>query len=126
MPRTKYRICELSARAVMAYGREQDGVYTFQLNRTATEKCKSTSTPHEQDGRALFFQIMCELHGNEYQEPKDEQTVSDLADVVFYMNFERIFDRGNSARQQERQKKAGAMFRPEGVTLDFGIPEKSV
>lgn len=120
MPRTKYRIYELSARAVMAYGREQDGIYTFQLNCTATERCKSTSTPHEQDGSALFFQIMCELHGNEYQEPTDEQTVSDLADVIFYMNFERIFDRGNSARQQERQKKAEAMFRPEGVTLDFG------
>ena len=67
MPQTKYRIYELSARAVMAYGREQDGVYTFQLDRTATEKCKAASASHEQDGNALFFQAMCELHGNTYQ-----------------------------------------------------------
>ena len=120
MPQTKYRIYELSARAVMAYGREQDGVYTFQLDRTATEKCKAASASHEQDGNALFFQTMCELHGNTYQEPSDEQTIPDLADVIFYMNFERVFDRGSSARQLERQKKAEAMFRPEGVTLDFG------
>ena len=120
MPQTKYRIYELSARAVMAYGREQDGVYTFQLDRTATEKCKAASASHEQDGNALFFQTMCELHGNAYQEPDDEQTIPDLADVIFYMNFERVFDRGSSARQLERQKKAEAMFRPEGVTLDFG------
>ena len=120
MPQTKYRIYELSARAVMAYGREQNGVYTFQLDRTATEKCKAASASHEQDGNALFFQAMCELHGNAYQEPDDEQTIPDLADVIFYMNFERVFDRGSSARQLERQKKAEAMFRPEGVTLDFG------
>ena len=35
-----YQIYELSARAVMSYAAEQDGVYTFALNRSATEHCK--------------------------------------------------------------------------------------
>ena len=45
MPLVKYRIYELSARAVISYGREQDGVYTFRLSAAETEKCKSLSHP---------------------------------------------------------------------------------
>ena len=36
-----YQIYELSARAVMSYAMEQDGVYTFTLNRNATESIKN-------------------------------------------------------------------------------------
>ena len=32
MPLVKYRIYELSARAVISYGRQQDGTYTFHLS----------------------------------------------------------------------------------------------
>ena len=46
MPLVKYRIYELSARAVISYGREQDGVYSFRLSAAETEKCKSRSAPH--------------------------------------------------------------------------------
>lgn len=35
-----YQIYELSARAVMSYAAEQDSVYIFALNRSATEHCK--------------------------------------------------------------------------------------
>ena len=64
MPLVKYRIYELSARAVISYGREQDGAYTFHLSAAEAEKCKSRSAPHEQDDNALFYQIMCVLHRN--------------------------------------------------------------
>ena len=37
MPLVKYRIYELSARAVISYGREQDGAYTFRLSAAETE-----------------------------------------------------------------------------------------
>ena len=37
MPLVKYRIYELSARAVISYGREQDGVYSFRLSAAETE-----------------------------------------------------------------------------------------
>ena len=38
MPLMKYRIYELSARAVISYGRERDGAYTFRLSAAETEK----------------------------------------------------------------------------------------
>lgn len=53
-----YQIYELSARAVMSYAMEQDGVYTFTLNRNATEHCKVPSANHEQDSCAMFHQMM--------------------------------------------------------------------
>lgn len=44
-----YQIYELSARAVMSYAAEQNGIYTFALNRSATEHCKVPGAKHEQD-----------------------------------------------------------------------------
>ena len=38
-----YQIYELSARAVMSYAAEKDGVYIFALNRTARYRAPSTS-----------------------------------------------------------------------------------
>ena len=58
-----YQIYELSARAVMSYAAEQDGVYTFTLNRSATEHCKVPGAKHEQDSCAMFHQLMYQLHG---------------------------------------------------------------
>ena len=122
---TKYRIYELSARAVMSYAVSEDGQYIFHLSRTATEKCKIRAASHEQDSNALFFQIMCELLGNEYQERSDGQIISDLSDLILYMDFDRIFDRSGTRKNQLlRQQKAEAMFRPEGIGLDFGSGEQ--
>ena len=59
MPLVKYRIYELSARAVISYGRQQEGTYAFHLSAAETERCKSLSVPHEQNDNALFYQIMC-------------------------------------------------------------------
>ena len=123
MPQQKYRIYELSARAVISHAREVDGVYRFHLNQRATERCKSVSALHEQDDNALFFQTMCVLHGGTFTPSKQNRLVEDLADVIFYMNFENIFDRSGTAKYMERQRKAKDMFRPEGVCLNFGSGE---
>ena len=121
MPLVKYRIYELSARAVISYGRQQDGAYTFHLSAAETEKCKSLSAPHEQDDNALFYQIMCVLHGDAFTGAPGRQLVTDLADIIFYMDFSGIFDRsGDRKKYRIRQEKAKALFRPEGVSLDFG------
>ena len=121
MPQIKYRIYELSARMLMSYAMEENGVYTFQLNRTATDHCMIPGTKHEQDDCAMFFLLMCQLRGDRYREREGEGMVTDLADVIFYMDFSGIFDRrGSSRTQQIRWEKAKDMFRPEGVTLDFG------
>lgn len=121
MPLVKYRIYELSARAVISYGRAQDGAYAFRLSAAETEKCKSLSAPHEQDDNALFYQIMCVLHGDAFTGRPGGQLVTDLSDIIFYMDFSGIFDRSGARKKYRiRQEKAKALFRPEGVSLDFG------
>ena len=121
MPLVKYRIYELSARAVISYGRQQDDAYTFRLSAAETAKCKSLSAPHEQDDNALFYQIMCVLHGDAFTGTPGGQLVTDLSDIIFYMDFSGIFDRSGARKKHLiRQEKAKALFRPEGVSLDFG------
>ena len=99
MPLVKYRIYELSARAVISYGRQQDGTYTFRLSAAETEKCKSLSAPHEQDDNALFYQIMCVLHGDAFTGRPGGQLVTDLSDTIFYMDFSGIFDRSGARKK---------------------------
>lgn len=121
MPLVKYRIYELSARAVVSYGRQQEGAYAFHLSAAETEKCKSLSAPHEQDDNALFYQIMCVLHGDAFTGRPSGQLVTDLSDIIFYMDFSGIFDRSGARKKYRvRQEKAKALFRSEGVSLDFG------
>lgn len=121
MPQNKYRIYELSARSVMSYATQESGQWHFALDRAATEKCRSFSALHEQDGNALFFQIMCVLQGDDFSEPTDDRLIEGLSDVIFYMDFSGIFDRDSMRpRQLARQEKARDMFRPEGVCLDLG------
>lgn len=121
MAQSKYRVFELSARAVMSYATLANGQWHFALDRAATEKCKRFSALHEQDGNALFFQIMCVLQGDDFSEPTDDRLIDGLSDVIFYMDFSGIFDRSSTLpRQQIRQEKARDMFRSEGVQLDLG------
>ena len=121
MPLVKYRIYELSARAVISYGRQQEGAYTFRLSAAETERCKSLSAPHEQDDNALFYQIMCVLRGDAFTGTPSGHLVTDLSDIIFYMDFSGIFDRSGARKKHLiRQEKAKALFRPEGVDLDFG------
>lgn len=122
MAQLRYKIYTLFATALMAYAQEgAEGGYTFTLNLKATEKCKVQASLHEQQDCALFFQAMCVLHEDSYQMPTEDTLVSDLSDVICYVDFSNIFDR-NAAKNRHavRQKKAESMFRPEGITLDFG------
>ncbi|RKJ38808.1 hypothetical protein D7X94_14965 [Acutalibacter sp. 1XD8-33] len=98
-----------------------EGCYTFALNAKATEKCKVQTSLHEQQDCALFFQAMCVLHGDNYQIPTVDTLVSNLSDVICYVDFSNIFDRNAALnRHAVHQKKAESMFQPEGITLDFG------
>ncbi len=121
MAQSRYQIFQLSARAVMSYAVETEDGYSFDLSVSATEKCKSRTATHEQDSNALFFQTMCVLRGDDYAEPGDGTLITDLSDAIFYMDFAGVFDRSTANKKQRlRQEKARAMFRPEGVGLDFG------
>ncbi len=121
MAQSRYQIFQLSARAVMSYAVETENGYSFDLSASATEKCRSKTATHEQDSNALFFQIMCVLRGDGYTEPGDGKLISDLSDAILYMDFAGVFDRSaTNKKQRVRQEKARAMFRPEGIGLDFG------
>lgn len=109
----KYKIYELSARALISHAEERDGVYRVRLDHAATEKCFVSGAAHEQEDNALFYQIMCVLRG--------DRLVFDLSDAIFYMNFEHIFDRnGQQKKYGLRQQKAKNLFRPEGIALGLG------
>lgn len=110
-----YQIYELSARAVMSYAAEQDGVYTFALNRSATEHCKVPGAKHEQDSCAMFHQLMYQLHGEGWRERSDEK-VTALSDVLFYMDFAGIFDRrGTGKTSRPAGKRPEICFVPRGL-----------
>ena len=121
MPNVKYRIYRLSAKAMLGYAEScGDDRYSFSLNKTATELCK-INAPHEQEDNALFFQIMDELRSGRYRLPHDGKLINDLSNIIFYMDFEDVFERPSQEKKYlDRQLKAKSMFRPEGVTLDFG------
>ncbi len=118
----RYKIYRLSAKSVLSYTKETKvGVYSFDLNANATERCKIFTANHEQEDNALFFQTMCVLHGNDFKYTPDVSYIEDLSDIIFFMDFAEIFDRDSSAgRYALRQKKAESMFMPSGITLDFG------
>ena len=55
------------------------------------------------------------------EEPDNSELVSDkLRDVFVYVDFSGIFDRKAAGRVLDYQKIAEYMFRPEGITLNFG------
>ena len=120
MQNVSYKIYRLSARAIIGSGKERaDGYFDFQLNKKETQKCILTGV-QEQEDNALFYQIMDELHHG-VPDREDDSIIEDLADILIYVDFSGIFDR-NAAQNKyaQRQRKAKSMFRPEGITLDFG------
>lgn len=121
MLQRKYKIYRLSARAVVGHAKlHSDGRYSFALDATCTDKCKIAGAS-EQEDNALFFQIMAQLHGNDFTFPKENTVITDLTDILFVMDFDGIFDKTKlRPRDVERQNKVQSMFCDDGITLDFG------
>ena len=114
-----YKIRELSACAVMRGAQlGADGIYTYHLSEEATRNCVSPSAPETQEDCGLFYQIMCVLRGWDFV---SHGIMPDLADILIYLDFSRVFDRKPTEKKyRDMQKQAEDMFRPEGITLDFG------
>ncbi len=123
MPEIRYKIHMLSAQAILAYAKLTDDadIYTIALNKRETESVILRHGETVQEDNAIFFQIMCELKGNDYRHVSTDTVIDDLADVIVYIDFSGIFDRdAKNPKIALLQKKAESMFRPEGITLDFG------
>lgn len=118
----RYKIPMLSANALLAYGKSiGDNIFSFNLNKLETTSVLQNYGETYQDDNAVFFQLMCVLHGNEYAPKEDDIVIEDLYDAIVYVDFTGIFDRkANTHKNELRQKKAESMFRPEGITLDLG------
>ena len=118
--RTTYKIRTLSARAIIGFAEPDGDLFSFRLGKSATGRCVLRGAANTQDDCALFYQIRCVLKGGSFPTGRGPAVVPDLADVIFYVDFDRIFSAASSPRTEERARKAESMFRPEGITLDFG------
>ncbi|GEM_PF-2677456 len=121
MPR-RYKINQFSAKALASYAEEKEsGVYEYKLSAAATERCKTYTAKHEQSDNALFYQIMSVIKGEDFKIDDEINLVTDLSDVIFYIDFKDIFDRDSDGEiYKRRQAKCKSMFRREGIELDFG------
>ena len=118
---TRYKILTLSARALIACAEETaPGFFRFYLNRDATQRVIKHGAPLLQNDCALFYQIMKILHAADGVPVPQNMIIPDLSDQIVYIDFNGIFDRRAGQKYLDRQKRAEAMFRPEGITLDLG------
>ena len=120
----KYQIYRLSAKSIMGYAEKDSGIifdYYYKLTKSQTDKCKIYTAVHEQEDNALFFQIMCELHGENFKTPDDKKLITDLSDIICIVDFEGIFDRNSSSQKYaDIESKAKSMFSYKGIGLDLG------
>ena len=101
-----------------------DDIYSFDLTEAQTASVLMGNGETWQEDNAIFFQTMCVLHGNEYEQPTEDTVISDLCDVMLYLDFSGIFDRNaDNPKTVLIQKKTESIFRPEGITLNFGHGE---
>ncbi|MGN0448442.1 MAG: hypothetical protein ACI4GC_07855 [Acutalibacteraceae bacterium] len=127
MVQITYEIPLLSARGIISYAEKQeDETYIFNLNNSATAKCLMNKENTLQQDCAMFYQIMSVLTSDKFTQPKVDTKISDLSDVMVYIDFSGIFDRdAKSERIRLRQLKAKSMFMPEGINLDLGTGMKN-
>lgn len=122
MARIRYLIRRLSVQAMLSYAKPIDKEhYSFALTPAQTKSSIMGDGDTWQEDNAIFFQTMCVLHGSEYEQPTEDALLSDLSDVLLYLDFKGIFDRdADNPKAAIMQKKTEAMFSPEGITLNFG------
>ena len=122
MAKLRCLIRRLSVQAMLSYAKPIDqGTYSFALTPAQTKSVIMGDGETWQEDNAIFFQAMCILRGEKYKEPTSDTLISDLADVILYLDFKGIFDRdADNPKVALMQKKTEAMFSPEGITLNFG------
>ena len=127
MAHITYEIPMLSARGIISYAEKQnEETYIFNLNNSATAKCLMNKENTLQEDCAMFYQLMSVLTSDKFTQPKSDTKISDLSDVIVYIDFSGIFDRDSSSeRIYLRQLKAKSMFRPEGINIDLGTGIKN-
>lgn len=120
MKSKKYIIPEISAQSLITSAQKTDDGYRFYCDTTEPSK-EYLIENTLQDDCPIFYQAMLVLDKN----PNAANIVSDkLRDVFVYIDFSGIFDRKAVGRVLEYQQIAEYMFKPEGITLNFGKEDK--
>ena len=120
MKNKKYIIPGISAQSIIASANQKDDGYRFYFDTTDMSK-EYLVEDTLQDDCPIFYQAMLTLG----EEPDNSELVSDkLRDVFVYVDFSGIFDRKAAGRVLDYQRIAEYMFRPEGITLNFGKEDK--
>ena len=120
MKSKKYIIPEISAQSLITSAQKTDDGYRFYFDTTEPSK-EYLIENTLQDDCPIFYQAMLVLGEN----PNAANIVSDkLCDVFVYIDFSGVFDRKAVGRVLEYQKIAEYMFKPEGITLNFGKEDK--
>lgn len=122
MAHIRYRIPLISVAALTAYAKEvADGVYSYNLNKAETQSVIIRGGNTLQDDNAIFYQAMQVITLDQFEQPQKDCVIEDLYEVLPFFDFSGIFDYKNaSIKKIVRSKKAEAIFRPDGVVLDFG------
>ena len=119
MRNKKYIIPEISAQSIIASARQTGDGYSFYFDTTDPSK-EYLVERTLQDDCPIFYQAMLVLGKN----PDNEIISDELGDIFVYIDFSGIFDRKAEGRVLDYQNIAEYMFRPEGITLNFGKEDK--
>ena len=120
MKNKKYIIPGISAQSIIASAKQREDGYSFYFDTTDMSK-EYLVEDTLQDDCPIFYQAMLVLS----EDPDRAEFVSDkLRDVFVYVDFSGIFDRKAAGRVLDYQNIAEYMFRPEGITLNFGKEDK--
>lgn len=120
MKSKKYIIPQISTQSIIASAKQENDGYSFYFNTTDMSK-EYLVEDTLQDDCPIFYQAMLLLG----EDPDRAEFVSNkLRDVFVYIDFSGIFDRKAAGRILDYQKIAEYMFRPEGITLNFGKEDK--
>ena len=120
MKSKKYIIPQISAQSIIASAKQKGDGYNFYFD-TADVSKEYLVEGTLQDDCPIFYQAMLLLG----EDPDRAEFVSDkLRDVFVYVDFSGIFDRKAAGRVLDYQNIAEYMFRPEGITLNFGKEDK--
>ena len=91
MAEIRYFIRRLSVAAMLSYAKPMgNDIYSFDLTEAQTASVLMGNGETWQEDSAIFFQTMCVLHGNEYEQPTEDTVISDLCDVMLYLDFSGI------------------------------------
>ena len=121
MAKLRYLIQRLSVQAMLSYAKPTDqGTYSFALTPAQTKSVIMGDGDTWQEDNAIFFQAMCILHGSKYEQPPEDALLSDLSDVLLYLDFKGIFDRdADNPKAALMQKKDRSHVFPGGDHIEF-------